>query len=79
MRREGATFDHDARFFQINSGKHRSEWSDCGTCQVVSGDFSQFTCLSCHEHNRTKMDDTHRNKQGYQCLSTECLRCHPRV
>jgi hypothetical protein len=25
------------------------------------------------------MDDTHRNKQGYQCLSTECLRCHPRV
>jgi len=76
---EGATFDHDARFFRIYSGKHRTEWADCATCHTVSGDFSQFTCLSCHEHNRTKMDDTHRGKQGYQYLSTECLRCHPRV
>lgn len=76
---EGATFDHDARFFRIYSGKHRSEWANCATCHTVTADFTQFTCLTCHEHNQVKMNDTHRGKQGYQYLSTECLRCHPRV
>lgn len=76
---EGATFDHDARFFRIYSGKHRNQWASCATCHTTANDFVQFSCLTCHEHNKTQMDDTHRGKSGYQYLSTECLRCHPRV
>lgn len=75
---DGATFDHDARFFRIYSGHHQGEWSSCTTCHAAAGDFTQFTCLTCHEHSRTQMDSEHRGRQGYQYISTECLRCHPR-
>lgn len=76
---DGARFDHDAQFFRIYSGNHRGRWSTCGDCHQAATDFSQFTCLTCHEHNRTKMDDTHQGKSGYQYASTECLRCHTRT
>ena len=43
-----------------------------------TGNFRQFECINCHEHNRTDMDDKHKEEQGYQYLSTACLGCHPR-
>lgn len=73
---DGARFDHDGQFFRIYSGKHRGQWATCADCHDNASDYGQFTCLSCHEHNKTKMDDTHRGKNGYQYVSTECLRCH---
>ncbi len=73
-----ATFDHDGQYFPINSGAHRNEWNnDCRTCHEVSSNYAVFTCTSCHEHNRTDMDQEHQGVQGYLYASTECFACHP--
>jgi nitrate/TMAO reductase-like tetraheme cytochrome c subunit len=72
----GARFDHDAQFFRIYSGEHRGEWTTCADCHDNAASYAQFTCLSCHEHNRADMDREHRGRNGYQYVSTECLRCH---
>ena len=71
-----ATFDHDADFFPIFSGKHDDEWQTCSTCHP-STDFSLFTCFNCHKHNRVDMDDEHDNVAGYSYVSSACLSCHP--
>lgn len=74
----GATFNHDASWFPIYSGKHRSVWgTNCATCHTNSSNFAVFDCLSCHEHNRTSMDDKHRGRSGYTYDSQACYRCHP--
>jgi len=74
----GATFNHDASWFPIYSGKHRGRWTSCAQCHPSSSDFRQFTCLTCHEHNKTQMDDTHKDKAGYRYESLQCYACHPR-
>ncbi|MDZ7359382.1 MAG: hypothetical protein ONB46_01470 [candidate division KSB1 bacterium] len=74
-----ATFDHDGQYFRIYSGKHRGKWQTCATCHVNATNYKVFECILCHEHNQTKMDDKHRNKQGYQYNSQACYKCHPRV
>lgn len=74
-----ATFDHDAQYFRIYSGKHRGEWQSCATCHVNPNDYKVFECILCHEHNQTKMDDTHRERQDYQFNSAACYNCHPNV
>jgi hypothetical protein len=75
---EGATFeDHDEQFFPIFSGAHRSQWDGCETCHDTPGDFRQFTCLVCHEHRQSAMDDKHNEEVGYVYESTACYSCHP--
>jgi len=75
---EGATFtDHDALFFPIFSGRHQGEWSGCETCHTNPNDFSQFTCFNCHAHNRSEMDEKHREEPGYVYESNACHSCHP--
>jgi hypothetical protein len=73
----GATFDHDGPFFPIYSGTHRGTWSSCATCHTVATDFSQFTCLQCHEHAQAQMDSRHSQVRGYSYNSQACLSCHP--
>lgn len=70
-------FDHDASFFPILSGKHQGEWTDCATCHTDPNDFSQFTCLSCHEHNQADMANDHSNVGGFAYDSRACYACHP--
>jgi len=74
----GATFeDHDAQYFPINSGKHQGEWASCQTCHTVPANYVAFTCFDCHEHDRTSMDDKHKDMPGYSYDSQVCLSCHP--
>ncbi len=73
----GAQFDHDASFFPINSGTHRGRWTSCATCHPTSGDYSRFSCFSCHEHNQVAMDGEHRGRAGYRYAPEACLSCHP--
>jgi hypothetical protein len=47
----GATFNHDANFFPINSGEHRGRWNSCATCHTVPADFSQYSCRGCHKES----------------------------
>jgi hypothetical protein len=74
----GATFDHDAPYFPIYSGPHRGRWTSCATCHTSTASYQQFTCLTCHEHNQTAMDDKHANRSGYRYDSQACYSCHPR-
>jgi hypothetical protein len=69
---------HDAVSFPIYSGRHSGEWNSCTQCHTSPSDYSQFSCLTCHEHNKTDMDNKHRGENGYVYVSTACLQCHPR-
>ena len=75
----GADFrDHDAQFFPIYSGRHAGRWGNaCSTCHTVPNDFQSFSCLNCHEHSQSAMDDKHSGEPGYSYQSTACLNCHP--
>jgi hypothetical protein len=71
-----ATFDHDAQFFPIYSGKHAGKWSTCQECHNNPAEFSTFTCLTCHARGQTDLD--HDQVPGYGYASVQCLACHPR-
>lgn len=75
---EGASFDHDASFFPIYSGRHRGEWTSCGTCHTSATSFQAFTCFSCHEHSKAETDGHHGDVSGYRYESQACYSCHPR-
>jgi len=73
-----ATFEHDNQYFPINSGKHRNEWNnDCRSCHNVPTNYAAFTCIDCHEHDQTSMNQEHQGVQGYIYASAECFACHP--
>jgi hypothetical protein len=73
-----STFDHDAQFFRIYSGPHDEKWATCATCHTVPTNFGSFTCLTCHEHQRSEMDDKHREVRNYAYESRQCYSCHRR-
>jgi hypothetical protein len=69
--------EHDA-LFPIFSGKHNNNWDDCSTCHEEPDNRKVFTCLNCHEHNRSEMDGAHVGKvQDYRYESSACYECHP--
>ncbi len=70
-----ASFDHDAEFFPIYSGKHRGEWNNCTDCHTNTADYSIFTCITCHKQSSTNSE--HDEVSGYQYVSSKCLQCHP--
>lgn len=72
----GATFDHDAAFFPIYSGKHKGRWTRCSDCHTVSTNYASFSCFSCHLQKT--MDDKHKGRAGYRYDSALCYQCHPR-
>jgi hypothetical protein len=74
---EGATFNHDQQFFPINSGSHRGEWTSCQDCHTSAGNYTDFSCLGCHEHSQAAMNGEHDEVGGYSYNSQACLQCHP--
>lgn len=68
--------EHDARF-PIYAGAHRGKWNSCTQCHD-SQSYASVTCLTCHEHSQTRMDDKHKEEQGYSYTTEACLTCHPR-
>jgi hypothetical protein len=76
---DGASFDHDGRFFPIYSGAHRQAWQSCADCHNNATNYSQFTCVACHEHsNQAEVDGDHREVSNYRYDSMACYSCHPR-
>ena len=69
---------HDSQSFPIYSGKHKGQWSSCTECHANPSSWTQFTCISCHEHNKASMDSKHSGRSGYSYDSASCYRCHPR-
>ncbi|HRI46155.1 MAG TPA: hypothetical protein PK559_03540 [Ignavibacteriaceae bacterium] len=73
-----SNFQHDAQYFPIYSGKHRNKWSNCSDCHRVPTSFASFSCIDCHEHRKSRMDDEHSDVNGYVYVSNACLSCHPK-
>jgi len=73
-----ANWDHDSQYFPIYSGKHNGEWNTCSDCHTTANNYSQFSCIDCHEHNKTDMDNEHQGEQGYTWTSAACYNCHPK-
>jgi hypothetical protein len=70
---EGATFEHE---FPIFRGTHAGKWDQCTDCHDSPGNFSVFTCLTCH--GKAETDREHRERPNYAYESARCLGCHPR-
>ncbi|PKP30762.1 MAG: hypothetical protein CVT99_11605 [Bacteroidetes bacterium HGW-Bacteroidetes-16] len=68
---------HDAEFFPIYSGKHNGEWDNCTDCHQNTANYAMFTCIDCHEHNKSDTDQEHDDVSGYLYESQACLDCHP--
>ncbi len=76
---DGASFDHDSRWFPIYSGEHRGRWDQCADCHTNPANFAEFSCLGCHPHSdKSKTDGDHHDVGGYQYNSLACYSCHPR-
>ena len=72
----GAVFNHTQ--FPIYSGNHRQGvWTTCADCHVNSSDYSVFSCINCHTHNKTSTDQNHSGVRGYVYNSLNCYQCHP--
>ena len=69
--------DHDSNDFPIYSGEHEGKWTNCIDCHIDPGNYSVFSCIDCHEHNKSKMDDEHDDENGYIYDSNACYKCHP--
>jgi len=69
--------NHDENDFPIFSGKHEGEWSQCTDCHIEPSNYSVFTCIDCHEHIQSKMDDKHDDEKDYVYDSNACYKCHP--
>ena len=68
--------EHDALFFPIFSGAHAGSWNSCATCHPDAANKTNFTCIECHQHDRTRMDDKHSGEQDYTYTPTSCMECH---
>jgi len=69
-----AEIDHDPFFPTPHRGV-----SECGDCHLAAPDFTTFSCIDCHEHRRSRMDNEHLGEVGgYVYESGACLDCHPR-
>ena len=71
-----SSFNHRS-YFPIYSGEHRGEWNTCADCHTQPTDFKVFSCITCHEHRKSEMDDEHNDVRNYIYNSQECYRCHP--
>lgn len=66
---QGAVFNHR---FPLQ-GPHDQTCSRCHT----TPNFKVYSCLSCHEHRQSEMDNEHEEVRGYTYTSTACVQCHP--
>jgi hypothetical protein len=70
--------NHDALYFPISSGTHRSKWTYCADCHDQPGTYTIFSCILCHAHSdKANVDAKHSGVSGYQYTNTSCYTCHP--
>ncbi len=76
-----STFNH-ATYFPIASGDVHPPgiWSTCtAECHTNTSNFKVFSCITCHQHDKTIMDSKHLGiVSGYVYDSNQCYRCHPK-
>ena len=67
--------EHDDQYFPIYSGAHQGEWDQCTDCHTNTGNYSIFTCITCHTNPET--NNQHNGVGGYIYQNAACLACHP--
>ncbi len=73
-----ARFDnHDDNLFPIYSGNHQGVWNTCTDCHLNPNDYSQFSCIICHD-NQAELADDHNDVNGYAFNDEACFSCHPK-
>jgi hypothetical protein len=63
--------------FPIYSGSHAGKWTTCNDCHTTQTSYAVFSCIDCHQHNKTDMDRKHSGRKGYVYASPSCYQCHP--
>ncbi len=52
----------------------------CESCHPSSASsFTDFTCVSCHEHEQPTVDLLHLSQAQYEYQSPSCFNCHPKA
>jgi hypothetical protein len=74
-----STFNHDGSYFKIYSGKHKGRWTLCNQCHANPASYTDFTCITCHEHAKSQVDSNHGSVKGYIYSATSCYTCHRTV
>jgi len=78
-----SSFNHDAQYFKIYSGKHsfsKGRWKLCADCHLSApNSFNEFSCTTKCHNNRTKIDNEHKNVSGYIYDNNACYSCHRNV
>ena len=70
------TRDTHTQKFPILAGVHAAV--SCDSCHSATANtFAQFTCLSCHAHDKPITDRLHTSQATYSYDSNACLSCHP--
>lgn len=64
---------HDP-YFPINNGSHST--ADCDACHGPFSTFTQFSCITCHEHDQTSTDSAHQSVPDYSYGPDTCYNCH---
>ncbi len=72
-----STFNHDGLYFKIYSGAHNGRWTYCTDCHTTQTDYSQFTCVTCH--NQSETNSNHQGVTGYVYSNPACYNCHKSV
>lgn len=65
-------FDHDPLFPLPHRGV-----DSCDDCHTDAPDYDTFSCIDCHEHRCSEMNDEHDDVNNYECDSDACFDCHP--
>ena len=74
----GATFNHDATFFPIYSGRHNGRWTLCTQCHQDPANYLTFTCMSSGCHAKASIDSHHSGVKNYVYAAANCYSCHPK-
>jgi hypothetical protein len=65
----------DTHVFPLTAGAHAA--AACDDCHGEFETFTQYTCISCHEHAEAATTPLHVGIADYQYSATSCYDCHP--
>jgi len=69
---------HDERF-PIRAGAHAGLLClDCHPQATAQRAYEPLTCVGCHNHGETLMNERHGGLAGYRWATEACLECHPK-
>jgi hypothetical protein len=71
------TRDSHTIYFPIGDGTNHAE-QICSDChQSDGGSFTDYTCVSCHDHSEQLAQQRHAHINGFVYESSACFSCHP--